>query len=152
MKLVFPRGKSEQATIRCDESVQEIRSVENAPTWSWWRQRHPHWYICCPYSNGPLGNGCGQRGCCRDESSRLSCSRATNHRLQDSDDRGLLYCTGSTLSSADPLARCYGRRALRFRFGIWGFTREDVTNLFEPSDLGIYLLQYFWNPHDYYLV
>jgi hypothetical protein len=47
------------------------------------------------------------------------------------------------LSFADPLARFRGKRALRFKFGSRRFTREDVTNLFEPGNLGIDLLQYF---------
>jgi hypothetical protein len=32
-----------------------------------------------------------------------------------------------------------------------GFTREDLASLFEPSNLGIDLLQYFWNWHDHLL-
>jgi hypothetical protein len=51
------------------------------------------------------------------------------------------------LSFADPLARFCGKRALRFKFGSGGFTREDVTNFFEPRNLGIDLLQYFRNRH-----
>jgi hypothetical protein len=137
------RGERHKPLFRCDGLVQEVRSVENAPTWRRRRQHHPHWHICCPHSNRPHGNGCGQGSCCRDDSSRLSCSRTSDHRLQDSDDSGLLYCTGSTLNFADWLAHCCETRALRCRFGSWGFTCEDVANLFEPSNLGIDLLQYF---------
>jgi hypothetical protein len=32
--------------FRYDESVQEVRSIENAPTRRRRRQQHPHWYIC----------------------------------------------------------------------------------------------------------
>jgi hypothetical protein len=142
-------GERHKPLFRCDELFQEVRSVENAPTWRRWWQQHPHWYICCPHSNRPFGNGCGQRGWFRDDSSRLSCSRATDHRLKDSDHRGLLCCPTSTLSFADPPARFRGKRALRFKLGSWDFTSEDVTNLFEPSNLGINLLQYFWNRHDH---
>jgi hypothetical protein len=147
-------GRSSQSRLnnplfRRKRSIQEVRSVENASTWRRWRQHHPHWYICCPYSYRPRGNGCGQGSCCQDNSSRLSCSRATDHRLEDSDDRGLLHCTGSTRNCADWLAHCSETRALRCRFGSWGFTCKDVANLFEPLNLGIDLLQYFWNWHDY---
>jgi len=136
--------------FRRDQSIQEVRSVENVPTWRRREQQYPHWHICCPHSNRPHGNGCGQGSCCRDDSSRLRCSLATDHRLQDSDDGGLLYDTEWTRGKfADWLAHCSGTRALRRRFGNWGFTCEDVTNLFESRYLGIYLLQYFWNWHDY---
>ena len=67
--------------FRRNQSAQEVRSVENASTWRRRRQHHPHWHICCPHSNRPHGNGCGQGSCCRDDSSRLSSSRATDHRL-----------------------------------------------------------------------
>jgi hypothetical protein len=53
------------------------------------------------------------------------------------------------LSFADPLARFRGKRALCLKFGRWGFAREDVANLFESRNLGIYLPQYFWNWHDH---
>jgi hypothetical protein len=61
---------------------------------------------------------------------------------------GLLYCARSTRNFADWLAHGCETRALRCRFGSWRITREDVTNLLEPSDLGIDLLQYFRNWHD----
>jgi hypothetical protein len=144
---VDAHGERHTPLFRCDELVQEVRSVENAPTWRSRRQHHPHWHICCPYSNRPRGNGCGQGSCCRDDSSGLSCSLATDYRRQDSDHRGLRRWPTSTLSFADPLARFFGKRGPRSKFGSWGFTCEDVTNLFEPRYLGIDLLQYFWNLH-----
>ena len=71
---------AQKPLFRSDESVQEVRSVENASTWRKRVQYHPHWHICCPHSNRPHGNSCSQGSCCRDDSSRLSCSRATDHR------------------------------------------------------------------------
>ena len=45
--------------LGCDELAQEVRNVENAPTWRRWWQQHPYWYICCPYSDQPFGNRYG---------------------------------------------------------------------------------------------
>ena len=74
-------GERHTPPFRCDELVQEVRSVENAPTWRRLSHHHPHRHICRPYSNRPHGNGCGQGSCCRDGSFGLSCSLATDHRL-----------------------------------------------------------------------
>ena len=71
--------------------------------------------------------------------------------------------TGSRTVTTGAFSTARGRRgtspirwrasaeSVRFavKFGSWGFTSEDVTNLFEPRYLGIDLLQYFWNRHDY---
>ena len=66
-----------------------------------------------PAQQSARRNGCGQGSCCPDDSPRLSCSRATDDRLQDSDGRDVLYYTGSTRNFADWLAHCCETRALR---------------------------------------
>jgi hypothetical protein len=80
-RRMIDRSLLNNPLLRRKQSAQEVRSVENAPTWRQWREQHPQWHICCPHSNRPHGNGCGQGSCCRDDSSRLSCSRATDDRF-----------------------------------------------------------------------
>jgi hypothetical protein len=77
-------GRSSQSRLntplfRRKQLVQEVRSIENASTWRRRRQHDPRWHICCPHSNRPHRNCCGQGSCCRDDSSRPSRSRATDH-------------------------------------------------------------------------
>lgn len=59
-----------------------------------------------PYSNWSLGNRSGQGSYFWHENSRPGCSLAMDHRLQDSDDKDLLCCIGSTRNFADWLAHC----------------------------------------------